>query len=79
MEVRAQCTSIASGLLEPLGLTLSNQNNLLVAETGTTSPESGRISIVAPDGQRRTLLAGLIFDTVRDNTRIAEIHSPRSD
>lgn len=59
MEARAQCTSIASGLLEPLGLALSNQNNLLVAETGTTSPESGRISIVAQDGQRRTLLAGL--------------------
>src|SRR5215510_3221969 len=59
MEVRAQCTSIASGLLEPLGLALSNQNTLLVAETGTRELHRGRISIIDRDGNTRHLLDGL--------------------
>ncbi|PZR75588.1 MAG: hypothetical protein DLM52_07405 [Chthoniobacterales bacterium] len=54
-----QCTTLASGLRNPLGTALTNQGNLLVSETGTTAPHSGRISIVAPNGARRTLLGGL--------------------
>ena len=48
-----------SGLQTPLGTALSNQGNLLVSETGTTTPNTGRISIVDTGGNRRTLLAGL--------------------
>src|SRR5262245_22363965 len=59
MEAHAQCTPLVSGLLEPFGIALSNQGNLLVSETGTTSLDSCRISVVEPNGQRRTLLAGL--------------------
>jgi len=55
----AQCTEIASGLREPLGTALTNQGNLLVSETGTTTLHSGRISIIDPSGNRRTLLDGL--------------------
>ncbi len=60
-EVRAQCPpdALTSGLQNPLGITQSNKNNLLVSETGTGAPGSGRISIVGLDGTRRTLLAGL--------------------
>ena len=60
-EVRAQCPpdALTSGLQSPLGITQSNKDNLLVAETGTGAPGSGRISIVGLDGTRRTLLAGL--------------------
>ncbi len=55
----AQCTELVSGLREPLGTALTNQGNLLVSESGTGAPSSGRISIVAPSGNRRTLLDGL--------------------
>lgn len=57
----AQCPLdvVTSGLLRPLGITQSNQGNLLVAESGTAAPGSGRISIVGLDGTRRTLLDGL--------------------
>ena len=55
----AQCTEIASGLRAPLGTALTNQGNLLVSETGTTTLHSGRISIIDPSGNRRTLLNGL--------------------
>src|SRR5262245_28395296 len=60
-EARAQCaTQVTAGLRFPLGIALSNQNNLLVSETGATGvPHSGRISIVDTDGTRRTLLDGL--------------------
>lgn len=54
-----QCNTFASGLREPLGTTLSNQGNLLVAETGTAVAHTGRISIIDPTGNRRTLLDGL--------------------
>jgi hypothetical protein len=60
-EAGAQCaTEVIAGLRFPLGIALSNQNNILVSETGTTGVEhSGRISIVDKDGIRRTLLDGL--------------------
>ena len=59
--VGAQCPApvLTSGLEGPLGITLSNQDNLLVSETGTMALSSGRISIVEPNGHRRTLLGGL--------------------
>src|SRR5262249_47467736 len=59
MEAYAQCTQVTSGLRAPLGIVLSNQNKLLVSETCTPSLDSGRISIIDPNGQQRTLLAGL--------------------
>lgn len=56
----AQCSDVISGLRQPLGITQSNQNNLIVSETGTLGVlHSGRISIVDPQGGRRTLLDGL--------------------
>lgn len=61
VDARAQCpTSVVTGGLEfPLGITQSNQGNLLVSETGTPAPNTGRISIVGLGGSRRTLLNGL--------------------
>ena len=59
---QAQCPPnvMTSGLRTPLGITQSNQNNLLVSESGTAAVlHSGRISLVEPDGTRRTLLDGL--------------------
>lgn len=60
-DAAAQCpvTELASGLQLPLGITQSNQDNLIVGETGTTTPNTGRISLVGLDGARRTLLDGL--------------------
>ncbi len=60
-EARAQCpvTVVTSGLQIPLGITQSNQGNLIVSETGTLFPNTGRISIVDLNGNRRTLLDGL--------------------
>ena len=55
----AQCSDVTSGLRQPLGATLTNQDNLLVSETGTVALHSGRISIVDASGVRRTLLDGL--------------------
>src|SRR5215207_3242645 len=58
----AQCpvTNLASGLRVPLGIIQTDQGNLLVAETGTPAPNTGRISIVdLGSGGRRTLLDGL--------------------
>ena len=57
----AQCPApeLVSGLRMPLGLTRSDQGNLIVGETGTSAPNTGRISIVDPIGNRRTLLDGL--------------------
>jgi hypothetical protein len=57
--VSAQCSDVIVGLRQPLGGTLTNQNNLLVSETGTVVLHSGRISIVDANGNRRTLLDGL--------------------
>jgi hypothetical protein len=60
-DAAAQCpvAELASGLQLPLGITRSNQDNLVVSETGTTAPNTGRISLVDLDGNRRTLLDGL--------------------
>src|SRR4030095_11259714 len=55
----AQCTELIAGLNKPLGSALTNRGNLLVSESGTGAPDSGRISIVDPSGNRRTLLDGL--------------------
>jgi hypothetical protein len=57
----AQCplTPLTTGLDFPLGITQTDQGNLLVSETGTRVAHTGRISIVDLDGNRRTLLAGL--------------------
>lgn len=52
-------TELTSGLQIPLGITQTNQGDLLVAESGTRTPNTGRISIVDQSGHRRTLLAGL--------------------
>ncbi|MCI0535633.1 MAG: hypothetical protein L0Z50_10440, partial [Verrucomicrobiales bacterium] len=59
--VRAQCPAVelVSGLRGPLGIVQSNQRNLLISERGTRTPNTGRISIVDLDGNRRTLLDGL--------------------
>lgn len=61
VEAAAQCpvTELTSGLLRPLGITRSNQGNLLVSDAGTPAPNTGRISIVDLGGHRRTLLTGL--------------------
>ena len=55
----AQCTELTAGLHQPLGSALTNRGNLLVSESGTGMPSSGRVSIVDPSGNRRTLLDGL--------------------
>lgn len=52
-------TTVVSGLRVPLGLTATNLENLLVAESGTAAIHSGRISIIGHDGVRRTLIDGL--------------------
>ena len=59
MKVMAQCPQLTSGLHRPIGITQSNQGNLLVSETGTPAPNTGRVSIVDLGGNRRTLLDGL--------------------
>jgi hypothetical protein len=55
----AQCFDVTTGLRQPLGSALTNQGNLLVSETGSIALHSGRISIIDPLGNRRTLLEGL--------------------
>jgi hypothetical protein len=61
LSARAQCppVELAVDLRGPLGIAQSNQRNLLVSERGTREPNTGRISIVERDGNRRTLLDGL--------------------
>jgi hypothetical protein len=59
-QVICPVTEVTAGLLRPIGITQSNQGNLLVSETGTPAPHTGRISIIDPgSGARRTLLDGL--------------------
>src|SRR5687768_13233321 len=54
------CDLVTDGLRAPIGSVLTKHGNLLVSETGIVDdPASGRISIVSPDGTRRTLLDGL--------------------
>jgi hypothetical protein len=53
-------TPLVSGLRFPLGITQSDQGNVLVAEAGTLgAANSGRVSIVGASGVRRTLVDGL--------------------
>ena len=54
-----QCTQVLSGLRLPVGTTLTSHGNLLVAESGDGTPDSGRISIVDSNGNQRTLIDGL--------------------
>jgi hypothetical protein len=49
----------ADGLQVPLGITQSGLGNLLIAESGSAAPNTGRLSIVDRRGGRRTLLDGL--------------------
>jgi hypothetical protein len=63
-QASAQCTEVISGLRQPLGTALTNQGNVVVSETGLrvlpgTTVTPGRISILDPAGNRRTLLDGL--------------------
>ncbi|MEO7852109.1 MAG: ScyD/ScyE family protein [Rubrivivax sp.] len=55
----AVCTEVATGLLRPIGTVLTPQGRLLVSETGTLAPHSGRISLIEANGTRRTLIDGL--------------------
>jgi hypothetical protein len=57
----AQCpsTELVSGLRMPLGIARSDTGSLIVGESGTSDPNTGRISIVDPNGNRRTLLDSL--------------------
>ena len=60
--VSAQCpvTQLTSGLQLPLGITQTNQNNLIVSESGPRgTTNTGALSIIGLDGSRRTLLDGL--------------------
>jgi hypothetical protein len=58
-EPLATCSATSAFLQIPTGLIQSNTGNLLIAESGTTDPNTGRISIVDLIGNRRTLVAGL--------------------
>jgi hypothetical protein len=49
-------TTVTTGLRIPLGIAQSDLGNLIVSETGTAVPHSGRISFLSPDGTRRTLI-----------------------
>jgi hypothetical protein len=63
LPAHAQCpgpgTTLTGDLQGPSKLVQSNVGNLIVAETGTPAPNSGRVSIVGLDGSRRSLLEGL--------------------
>jgi len=62
MKVMAQTCPVpvlTSGLHVPLGITQSERRNLFVSETGTLLPNTGRISIVDREGNRRDFLNGL--------------------
>ena len=57
VQALAACTAAGAILQIPTGIIQSRAGNLLVAESGTPAPNSGRISIVDPSGNRRTLVA----------------------
>jgi hypothetical protein len=62
IELNAQCapaTTHTSGLQLPIKMIQSQKDNLLVAESGTPTPNTGRISIVDSYGIRRTLISNL--------------------
>lgn len=54
----AQPTVVISGLQRPMRLAVTPRGDLLVSET-SLRPNEGRISIVTPQGVRRTLIEGL--------------------
>src|SRR5579859_5742616 len=54
-----EVTVLASGLLSPSKLIQTPLGNFLVSQNGTGAPNTGRISIVDPEGNERTLLDGL--------------------
>lgn len=56
---RCPAEPLASGLQLPVGITQTDVGNLIVAESGTAVPNTGRLSLVGLDGSRRTLLDGL--------------------
>jgi len=60
-DAKAQCpgSTVTGGLQLPAKVIQTEKNNLLIAETGFGAPNSGRISIVDEQGNRRTLLSGL--------------------
>jgi len=49
----------AVGLQRPNRLLFTPQGSLLVSEGGIATPNTGRVSILDPGGNRRTLLEGL--------------------
>lgn len=55
----AQCTTVLTNLRLPAGTVLTDYGDLLVAESGDGTRDSGRISIVDRRGQRRTLIDGM--------------------
>jgi len=61
LPAKAQCpvVELASGLSRPVAIAQSSQGNLLISETTSRVPNTGRISIVDLSGHRRTLLSGL--------------------
>src|SRR6185369_15513467 len=60
-EFHAQTTSVfTTGLNHPTKVITSADNSLLVSESGTMTPNTGRISIVdRTSGARHTLISGL--------------------
>jgi hypothetical protein len=50
---------LVGGLLSPTKVIQTPLGNFLVSENGTGAPNTGRVSIVDPEGNRRTLLDGL--------------------
>jgi hypothetical protein len=58
-QAQGQCVATASGLRLPVGSTMTDSGNLLVAESGNGGAESGRISIIDRNGNRRTLIDGM--------------------
>ena len=62
IHVGAQCpvTELTSGLQLPLGIAQTNQNNLIVSESGPRgTTNTGALTIIGLDGSRRVLLDGL--------------------
>lgn len=61
IKATAQCpgSTFVNGLQGPSKIIQTPLGNLLVAEFGTETPNTGRISIISEGGTRRTLLDGL--------------------
>lgn len=59
VQAAGTCSEHTSALRRPSGMLLTPEGNLVVAETGTTAPHSGRLTIVDRDGHPRTLIDGL--------------------